>query len=346
MAATRELLDRVERHCSGEHSAKALREAIVAELRRAIPFDGYVFAVTDPVTRVATAPLADVPGLPWERLPELIRWRYQTTINRWTEMLDAGESAASLLATTCGEPSASPLWHNVQRDLGVTDSASVVFGDRYGCWGFLELLRRSPVPFAKNEIALLSALSPMVTAGLRRALARTFVAPAEHVTRLGPAVVILGPDLAVRNQTAGAAEALAKLLPPDEPISPIPAAVYNIGAALIASENGVPVGPPWSRVNLGGSRWLTVRADRIGGEIAVSIEVSTSAERMDLFARTHALSARETEVLELLATGLDTKEIAAALVLSDHTVNDHVKAVLAKCGARNRQVLLSRAHGG
>jgi hypothetical protein len=32
-------------------------------------------------------------------------------------------------------------------------------------------------------------------------------------------------------------------------------------------------------------------------------------------------------------------------VLSEHTVNDHVKAVLEKSGARTRQVLLSRSLG-
>ena len=36
---------------------------------------------------------------------------------------------------------------------------------------------------------------------------------------------------------------------------------------------------------------------------------------------------------------------AAALFLSEHTVNDHVKAILAKTGCANRQVLLSRVAG-
>ena len=33
------------------------------------------------------------------------------------------------------------------------------------------------------------------------------------------------------------------------------------------------------------------------------------------------LSARETEVFSLLGTGLDSKELATVLVLSEHTVN-------------------------
>ncbi len=50
-------------------------------------------------------------------------------------------------------------------------------------------------------------------------------------------------------------------------------------------------------------------------------------------------------MLAALAAGLTSPEIAARLYLSEHTVNDHVKAVLARTGARNRQQLLARILG-
>ena len=50
-------------------------------------------------------------------------------------------------------------------------------------------------------------------------------------------------------------------------------------------------------------------------------------------------------MLTLLGNGLSSHEVADRLVLSQHTVNDHVKAVLEKAGARSRQMLLSRALG-
>jgi DNA-binding CsgD family transcriptional regulator len=204
--------------------------------------------------------------------------------------------------------------------------------------------------FTATEEAFLTRIAPNVTTGLRQAVARTFVEPEQSLPPLGAAVVVLDPDLHVRAQTAGAAAALLTLNPPDEPMAPIPAAAYNLGAALVASEAGIPVGEPWARLHLGGGRWVTGRAGRIGSgpegqDVAVSIEPSTPAERTDLFARAHALSARETEVLGLLARGMDSREMANALVLSEHTVNDHVKAVLAKTGTRTRQQLLARATG-
>ena len=346
-------LDSIGRLCRGTLSAKALREEIVAEVRRVVPFDAFLFALTDPVSRVGASPLADVPMLPWPRLPALIRARYLTTLNRWSELLDAGIPSASLLAATDGNPSRSRLWQDVLRELGVADVAITAFGDRYGSWGFLELWRTDDA-FTPAELRYLGALAPDVVPGLRSALARTFVDTPDQLLPVGPAVVVLDPDLQVRSQTAGAAAALLQLNPPDEPMTPIPASAYNVAAALVAAEQGVPVGEPWSRVHLGGSRWVTVKADRMAdtsgtqegeGDIAVSIEPSTPTERTDLFARVHGLSARETEVLTLLANGLSSHEVADRLVLSEHTVNDHVKAVLEKAGARTRQVLMSRALG-
>jgi len=48
------------------------------------------------------------------------------------------------------------------------------------------------------------------------------------------------------------------------------------------------------------------------------------------------LTARETQVLNLVASGMPNKTIAAELGISEHTVKFHVGSILAKLGAESR----------
>jgi len=98
--------------------------------------------------------------------------------------------------------------------------------------------------------------------------------------------------------------------------------------------------------------WLTFRAARVESEgpsneqdIAVSIEPASPAERRTLFSRSHALTPRETDLLDLLVEGADTRTLADRLFVSHHTVQDHLKSIFAKTGARNRRMLVARVVG-
>jgi DNA-binding NarL/FixJ family response regulator len=56
---------------------------------------------------------------------------------------------------------------------------------------------------------------------------------------------------------------------------------------------------------------------------------------------TEPLTPRESEVLQMLASGLANKEIAARLAISEHTVKFHVASILGKLGAESRTEAVS-----
>ena len=76
------------------------------------------------------------------------------------------------------------------------------------------------------------------------------------------------------------------------------------------------------------------------GERPMSADVE---EKLQERARQPALTARELQVLELVAQGLRNKEIAARLEISDETVGVHVKNLLSKLNATDRTAAVSVA---
>ena len=314
-----------------------------------VGFDAYAWLLTDPETTVGSAPLADVPSL--EDLPRLIRLKYLTSVNRWTT---SGLAVRLLSVATGGDLSRSLVWRDLLRDYQVSDVASLVFRDRFGCWGFLDMWRSgSARPFSQADEAFLAGLVEPVTGALRRCQADTFVVPrARDSQRHGPVVLLLSPGLDVVGQTPQVHEYLRLLVPPEGNRPPVPASAYNVAAQLLAIEAEVDQSPALARVHLSDGLWLSLRAARIGDsgplqerDIAVTIEEALPAERLALFSRAFGFSPRERELLGHLANGVDTRELALRMLLSEHTVQDHLKAMFAKTSTHSRRALLSRALG-
>lgn len=347
-AVVRDAGDRIARVCAEDHDSRALRLRLLAEFGRVIDFDAYAWVLTDPETCVGSAPLADVPGL--AELPLLIRLRYLTAVNRWTTL--TGSPVALLSVATEGELSRSLLWRDLLSRYGVSDVASVVFRDRFGCWAFLELWRTDGSVFGPDDLDLLVASAATVTTALRRTQARTFVASVAGGRPTGPVVLLLSPDLDVMRQTPATHDPLRLLVPRDDDRPPVPAGAYNVAAQLLAVEAGVDGHPASARVHLSDGLWLTLRADRWEGsgprelrDIAVTIEECPPAARISLFARAFGMTVREQELLGHLAAGEDSRQVAGRMFVSANTVQDHLKSMFAKTGTRSRHALLSRALG-
>ena len=86
----------------------------------------------------------------------------------------------------------------------------------------------------------------------------------------------------------------------------------------------------------GAPREDVFRAVRVVNEGGSLLEPLIASRFLDSINNPDALTARQKEVLKLIATGLLNKEIADRLYISERTVKFHVSEILAKLGAGNR----------
>jgi len=340
---------RIERICAGSGEDRALRAALLAEIRQVVPCDAYVWALTDPATTVGASPLAEVPSL--RDLPALIRLKYLTPTNRWTTL--AADQVATLVEATGGYLDRSLVWRDLLRGYGVHDVASLVLRDTHGCWGFLDLWRSTPdLPvFSRSERAFLANVLPELTQSLRACLAGTFALPVDVTASGGPAVLLFTDMLEPGMRTQQADAQLRALLPTLPGHSPVPAVALNVAAQLLATEGGIDTHEPTARLHQDGGRWLQVRAARLdpqpetGAMIAVTIEQAAPAQRVEVYCRAIGLTSRETELLGRLVAGADTRKAANVLGIGEYTVNDHLRSIFAKAGVNSRRQLITNAHG-
>jgi len=88
-----------------------------------------------------------------------------------------------------------------------------------------------------------------------------------------------------------------------------------------------------------------IRVVHAGGSLLQPVVASRLLSRLNQPSTPdlNALTARESEVLNLLAQGLPNKEIAAQLVITERTVKFHVSSLMSKLGASNRTEVVALA---
>ena len=93
------------------------------------------------------------------------------------------------------------------------------------------------------------------------------------------------------------------------------------------------------RRRLGERAWFEAyeAGKRLNSEQAMRLaDVAVSALEEELQRRSSGLTAREIDVLHLVADGLSNAEIAERLVLSQRTVHAHLRSIFDKLGVNSR----------
>lgn len=333
------------------------REAYFAELaprlRRAVDNDATCWHTLDPQTRLLTSDqsqdlieqgifTADSVAAAGEII---IRNEYLNVDPNGFAELGARRVPVGILAVaTRGRPERSARYRELLQPSGIPHELRAAFVLRGRVWGAVHVARREESgAFTQRDAEVLAKVAPLIAEGIRGSL--RFDAARRASGAEAPGLIVLDPGGKVEILTPPALPLLALLggseFDPDR--EELPAPVQAL-AAFVRSQETTPESGNVVTVP-GRHGWMTLHASRPDpavDRVAIVIEVATGPRAATVRLEAHGATAREREVATLMARGMTNSEIAETMVVSPHTVRDHVKSLYEKLGVGSRQELVAR----
>lgn len=314
---------------SGE-GHEALRLRIAAAIQKHVGHDIACVATLDPVTTMWTdcAIVGAVRDHDFEA--ELFDAEYrQDDVAKMADVARRARPVAVLSAETGGDLARSARFRAAFGPAGWSDELRLVLLDAGVAWASVQLGRTGKRTFSEEDARALAELSEPLGRAIRHSLLRTAAERASEVDRDPPGLVMLGP----RGELEDASVDARRLL--GEPVAErLPAVVHDVVARTRRGEPARASAP-------GHDGWLVFHGTRLGDRVALVVERARNLELAEVVVRALGLTPRERELVELVARGRSTKEIATALSISEWTVQDHLKSVFAKTGTTTRQELVA-----
>jgi DNA-binding CsgD family transcriptional regulator len=337
--APERLLDDLERLALRAPARAEFFDEAAARLKRVIPFDGACWHTLDPGSDLITQHrLQDIP----DRFPVLAHNEYAVEdLNKFADLARAPRKAASLHEATGGHPERSRRFRELLEPNGVGPELRSAFVADGATWGALIVVRRAGQPeFDDSEVELLARASPLFARAVRRGLiVEACVAPAGLSD--APGVVELDAGGGQIRASSSAEPLLAELSGTTAEAglgSPAMHAVASATRTAIAAGGAAAL--PSSAVKTPAGSWLVLHGGLLGsqrsGDVAVFIQRAHPTLVAPLLLKAYGLSPREQEVAQLVLRGATTAQAAQRLEISPHTLNDHLKSIFDKTGARSR----------
>jgi DNA-binding CsgD family transcriptional regulator len=335
------------------------REEFFAELslrmRKVIDNDASCWHTLDPYTHLMTSDspreLIDHGIFAADEAPAagelLLRSEYLVEdVNTFAGLAAQGTPVGILDHVTRGAPDSSARYRDLLLPADIPHDLRAAFVTRGRVWGAVHIARRAASgPFERRDADALARVLSSIARGIRASL--RFDAARRETGVEAPGLVVLGPGDEIELITPPARELLASIRPNDAGHTDETVATPVL--ALAAFARTAPDGDLGTRNVVtvpGRNGWITLHASLPqsagDGRVAVVLERAGGARSATLLLETFGATAREREVATLIARGLSRAEVAAALVLSPHTVEDHVKSLYEKVGVASRQELVAR----
>lgn len=344
----------IQRLCYAGLDAEALRRAAVERLGQGLAFDAYCCFTTDPMSQFFTHTIFD--GAPQSDLDHFIEHVYfEDDVNEYTWMARARRPVALLSEGVAGHLERSLCYREILQPRGHAHQARCVFMVKRELWGGIELSRdRKRGDFDADEVALLARITPHLGAGLKAAALRGLSEGASS-TEDTPGMLTLDQRQRIVGCTNAAERWLRELGWPardrdDATRLPQPVRVLlrALQRTLSPDTETDTRRVPRLSVQTPSGRWLSLVADTTIAQgdapplTMVLIEPLGPREAAWLRRSAYNLTPREQEVVELVAHGLATRDIAAALFVTEYTVQEHLSHIFDKVGVRGRRSLLKR----
>lgn len=349
------LVDEIDLLGSRGLSRKEFFAELSPRLRKVIGNDASCWHTLDPHTRLMTSDSPDeLIGrgvLAPEQAPAagqlIVRSEYMVEdVNTFAGLAARRVPVGILDHATRGAPERSARYRDLLLPADIPHELRAAFVIRGRVWGAVHIARRAASgPFEQRDADALAGVASAIARGIRASL--RFDA-ARRVTGVeAPGLVVLGPGDEVELITPPARELLASIRA-DGPAYPDDAIATPVLALASFVRREPEPGHGGSNVVTvpGGDGWITLHASLPGPpgdrRVAIVLERAGGARSATVRLEAFGATAREREVATLLARGLSRGEMAEALVLSPHTVEDHVKSLYEKLGVASRHELVAR----
>ena len=334
-------VDHVGRLTAEPTDLVTLWQGVTEVLERAVPhYWTPCWYTLDPASLLMTSHFHDgLPEFPKEWLTEEY---HADDVNKLADVARSAPGISTLHEATGGDPTRSPRWHENMK-LGGDQELILALRTRSGdVWGALGLYREPGRPmFDAAEKRFLLTVAPQLAEGARRALLVGEATDPEGPD--APGLVILGERWEVESATPGVERRLAELPDGDPDAGRLPSAVLSVAARATEAAGGTAA---VVRVRTRGGSWVVLHGAPLtsggGRRVAVIIEPARPARIAPLLMAAYGLTDREREVTSLVLQGASTVEVAEALTVSTHTVQQHLKAIFDKTGVRSRRDLVGK----
>ena len=255
----------------------------------------------------------------------------------------------TLHEATDGRPERSPIYVEYMVPHGMAQELLVALRSSTGeTWATMRVNRAPGKPmFSDREIAFMSAAAPLIAEGVRRGL---LVGEAGEPDRPdSPALVVMSLDGEVESLSPGAAEWFSRLPGDDGCRDGVPTSVLAAAAgALRDAERGGAGGVSTARVPMTDGGWAAVHGAVMGTNGSSMVTVIVQPAHPDriapLLMSIYGLTGREQEVTQVVLRGGSTTELARALGVSPHTVQQHLKSIFEKTGVNSRGELAAKVY--